>query len=117
MTESRIEQLMAPFVEMILEPGGSIDLEAVFASPESADIRRAEEELQRHDWANWNAWLRDVARERGLVYADYFSALADARGGLPPHLGNDGVHPNRAGYAVMRPVFDAALAELDLARR
>lgn len=253
MTESRIEQLMAPFVAMILEPGGSIDLEAVFASPESAEIRRAEEELQRLDWANlsryrarndavrggpapevvllgdsiteywrpaqpelfasgaivnrgiggqvsaqlllrftpdvtrlapravhlmvgtndvagnlgpvadddyrgnveamldladargvrvilgsilpaaeflwspsvepvpviarWNAWLRDVARERGLVYADYFSALADARGGLPPHLGNDGVHPNRAGYAVMRPVFDAALAELDLARR
>jgi lysophospholipase L1-like esterase len=62
--------------------------------------------------ARWNAWLRETARERGLGYADYFAALADERGGLPASLGNDGVHPNRAGYAVMRPVLEAALAQL-----
>jgi lysophospholipase L1-like esterase len=62
--------------------------------------------------ARWNAWLRDTARERGLVYADYFAALADEHSGLPPRYGNDGVHPNRAGYAVMRPVLEAALAEV-----
>src|SRR5690606_2247513 len=55
--------------------------------------------------ARWNTWLRDTARERGLGYADYFTALADEHGGLPAQLGNDGVHPNRLGYAVMRPLL------------
>jgi lysophospholipase L1-like esterase len=64
--------------------------------------------------ARWNAWLRDTARERGLGYADYFSALADEHGGLPAGLGNDGVHPNRLGYAAMRPILEAALAALAL---
>lgn len=250
MTESRIEELMAPFVDLILEPGTVIDLGAVFASPESQEVQRAEEDLKRIDWANlsryrarndavrrgpapeivllgdsiteywrpaqpdlfasgavvnrgiggqvtaqllvrftpdvvklrpravhlmvgtndiaggqgpvsdadyrghiaamldladahdlrvilgsilpaaempwspgvdpvaviarWNAWLRDTARERGLVYADYFAALADERAGLPEHLSNDSVHPNRAGYAVMRPILEAAIAGLGL---
>src|SRR5690606_23327793 len=46
-----------------------------------------------------NAWLRDTAAERGLVFVDYGAALADNDGGLRADLGNDGVHPNRAGYA------------------
>lgn len=64
--------------------------------------------------ARWNAWLREFAAERGAVYADYFPALADAGAGLDERLGNDGVHPNRAGYEVMRPVLEAALRSLGL---
>lgn len=57
-----------------------------------------------------NAWLRQFSRERGLVFADYYSAMSSPTGGMKPELSNDGVHPTFAGYAVMRPIFDAALA-------
>ena len=36
----------------------------------------------------------------GLVYLDYYSAMADANGALRPELTKDGVHPNRAGYLI-----------------
>jgi lysophospholipase L1-like esterase len=249
MTESRAEQLMAHYLELILAPDGEIDLEAIFTSPESQEIRRDGEARLRVDWANlgrfpaaneevrrgpaptvvflgdsitenwgpadpelfagglvnrgiggqisaqllvrfapdvvrlrpravhlmvgtndiggnlgavsdedfhgnvtsmldiaeangirvilgsippastfgwnpqldpvpviarWNGWLREVAAERRVVYADYFPALVDASAGLDDRLGNDGVHPNRRGYEVMRPILEAALRSLGL---
>jgi lysophospholipase L1-like esterase len=51
-----------------------------------------------------NSWIRAYASDRKLVYVDYYSALADSQGGLPAALSEDGVHPNDAGYAVMRPL-------------
>jgi lysophospholipase L1-like esterase len=57
-----------------------------------------------------NAWLRATAEELGLVFVDYGTVLADAGGGLREDLGNDGVHPNRAGYAAMRPLAERAIA-------
>ncbi len=58
-----------------------------------------------------NAWLRDYAHRRGLVYADFHTPMADARGGLPDSLAADGVHPTAAGYAVMAPIVERAIAE------
>jgi lysophospholipase L1-like esterase len=58
-----------------------------------------------------NAWLRVFARAEGLVFADYHAALADSAGGMPPRYGKDGVHPDAAGYAVMRGIAERALAE------
>lgn len=58
-----------------------------------------------------NRWLKSYAGENGLVYADYHAALADPGGGLPPELSGDGVHLNAAGYALMRPIAERALAE------
>jgi lysophospholipase L1-like esterase len=49
-----------------------------------------------------NGWLRDFALKRHVRYIDYHSVLADAQGGFIAQLSNDGVHPNRDGYAVMR---------------
>jgi lysophospholipase L1-like esterase len=57
-----------------------------------------------------NAWLRAIAEAQGLVFVDYGAVLADADGGLRTDLGNDGVHPNRDGYAAMRPLADRAIA-------
>lgn len=51
-----------------------------------------------------NNWIRAYARRRNLVYADYYSALVDPQGGFKSELADDGVHPNRAGYAVMSPI-------------
>lgn len=58
-----------------------------------------------------NARLRDYARRAGIVYVDYHSAMADSRQGLPAHLAADGVHPTEAGYRVMVPLVEAAIAE------
>ncbi|WP_353227929.1 GDSL-type esterase/lipase family protein [Novosphingobium sp.] len=61
----------------------------------------------------FNQWLRDLARQRGLVYADYHSAMADAADAMKPWLSSDGVHPNAAGYALMLPIARAAIAEAE----
>jgi len=56
-----------------------------------------------------NTLLRAYAEKTGLVYLDYHAAMADADGGLKASLGEDGVHPNRAGYDVMGPLAERAL--------
>jgi lysophospholipase L1-like esterase len=56
-----------------------------------------------------NDWMRAYAKQHGLVYADYYSAVVDGRGGFKSGLADDGVHPNPAGYAAMSPIARAAL--------
>ena len=63
-----------------------------------------------------NAWLRETAEQRRLVFVDYGGVLADSDGGLRSDLGNDGVHPNRYGYAAMRALAETALDAADRAR-
>ncbi|HVY63983.1 MAG TPA: GDSL-type esterase/lipase family protein [Gammaproteobacteria bacterium] len=58
-----------------------------------------------------NGWLRNVAFNNGYVWVDYATVLADAEGGLRASLSNDGVHPNRVGYARMRPLTERAITE------
>jgi lysophospholipase L1-like esterase len=58
-----------------------------------------------------NVWLADYARQNGLVYLDYFSAVADAVGRLRSDLTEDGLHPNAAGYALMAPLAEKAVAQ------
>ena len=60
-----------------------------------------------------NTWLRALADQRGMVYADYHTALATPDGAMKPGLSADGVHPNQAGYAIMEPIARAALAEAE----
>ena len=59
--------------------------------------------------AKLDAWLRTTARTRGLIYADYPSVLADGAGSIRSEFTRDGVHPTAKGYAVMRPIAEAAL--------
>jgi lysophospholipase L1-like esterase len=63
-----------------------------------------------------NTWMAEYARANGHVYLDYFSAMADAGGAFKPELNDDGLHPNAAGYAVMAPRAEKAIAQA-LARR
>lgn len=55
-----------------------------------------------------NAWMKDYAARTGAVYADYWSALHDGQA-LRAAWTYDGVHPNKAGYAVMAPVAEGAI--------
>lgn len=58
-----------------------------------------------------NALLEDYAARVGIVYLDYYRAMADEKGGLRAGLSEDGVHPNGAGYAVMAPLAEAAVRQ------
>jgi lysophospholipase L1-like esterase len=58
-----------------------------------------------------NGWLRQYAAQQHLVYLDYYSAMADPDGAMKPGLSSDGVHPTQAGYAVMAPLAEAAIAK------
>ncbi|KAF1711133.1 capsular biosynthesis protein [Pseudoxanthomonas kalamensis DSM 18571] len=57
-----------------------------------------------------NDWMRRYAADNGLVYLDYYTAMANAEGGLDPELAGDGVHPTPTGYAVMAPLAEQAIA-------
>lgn len=57
------------------------------------------------------AWIRRYAAEQSLVLADYFPALATQDGAMKPELTLDGIHPNKAGYNVMEPITQAAIAK------
>ncbi len=63
-----------------------------------------------------NTWLRDFARTRGAVYADYYKVLANSEGGINADFAPDGIHPNARGYALMEPIARAAIAEAEKAR-
>ena len=58
-----------------------------------------------------NAWIKQYAASHNAVYLDYHSAMADARQGMKADLATDGVHPNEAGYRVMAPLAEQAIAE------
>ncbi len=57
-----------------------------------------------------NAWLRRYAAHERIALIDYHAALAGADGALGENLSNDGLHPNRLGYALMTPLARKAIA-------
>ena len=58
-----------------------------------------------------NKMIKAYAMQHGCVYLDYYSAMVDERQGLKAELTYDGVHPNEAGYKVMSPLAEKAIAE------
>jgi lysophospholipase L1-like esterase len=56
-----------------------------------------------------NSWLKDYCAKNDLTYLDYFSAMVDSKGLLQRELANDGLHPNKAGFAVMAPLAENAI--------
>jgi lysophospholipase L1-like esterase len=71
---------------------------------ESFALRPAERILEL------NHWLQDYCAKNGFVYLDYFRALADDHGMMKRALSDDGLHPNPAGYKVMAPLAEKAIA-------
>ncbi len=56
-----------------------------------------------------NKWLKDYCEKNHLIYIDYFSAIVDEKGMLKRDLADDGLHPNKAGFAVMVPLAEKAI--------
>ena len=59
-----------------------------------------------------NRWLKDYCAANGMVYLDYFAVLVDEKGMLRRELSEDGLHPNAAGYKIMAPLAEKAIAEV-----
>lgn len=57
-----------------------------------------------------NAWLKQYAERNRLVYLDYYSAMLDDKEMFRRELTYDGLHPNDAGYDVMQPLAEKAVA-------
>lgn len=58
-----------------------------------------------------NKWIKAYAEAHKLIYVDYFNAMKDERNGLPKNLADDGIHPTKAGYAIMEPLAEAAIVK------
>lgn len=56
-----------------------------------------------------NAMLEAYCLKNKVVYLDYYSNMADEHKGLDKKYGDDGVHPNLAGYRMMEPLLEAAV--------
>jgi lysophospholipase L1-like esterase len=57
-----------------------------------------------------NAWMKDYAARNGFIYLDYYSAMLDDKQMFRKELTYDGLHPNAAGYEVMGPLAEKAIA-------
>jgi lysophospholipase L1-like esterase len=58
-----------------------------------------------------NAWIKKYVAEHHEIYLDYFAAMVDDKGFLKNDLSDDGLHPNLAGYQVMAPLAETAIAK------
>jgi lysophospholipase L1-like esterase len=58
-----------------------------------------------------NAWMKDYAAKHNAVYLDYYSPMLDDAGMFKKELTFDGLHPNDAGYEIMLPLAEKAIAE------
>jgi lysophospholipase L1-like esterase len=58
-----------------------------------------------------NDWMKQYAAANHDVYLDYFSGMVDESGVMKAELTADDLHPNAAGYAIMAPLAEAAIAK------
>jgi lysophospholipase L1-like esterase len=57
-----------------------------------------------------NVWIKSYAAGNRMVYLDYYSAMVDDQQMFRKELTYDGLHPNDAGYEVMAPLAEKAIA-------
>jgi lysophospholipase L1-like esterase len=57
-----------------------------------------------------NGWMKQYAADHGAVYLDFHSAMQNEKHGMKAELAYDGVHPTEAGYRVMAPLTQRAIA-------
>lgn len=58
-----------------------------------------------------NEMIKTYAKKNGIVYLDYYSSMVNEKKGLKDEYTYDGVHPNEAGYKVMAPLAEEAIAK------
>ena len=59
-----------------------------------------------------NKWIKVFAAEKGFIYLDFFSSMADNKNAMKAEYSEDGVHPNKTGYKVMEGLLDEVLGTI-----
>lgn len=59
-----------------------------------------------------NNMLKKYADANSILYLDYYSAMVNEQKGLNAAYADDGVHPNKVGYAVMEPLVENAIQSI-----
>jgi lysophospholipase L1-like esterase len=57
-----------------------------------------------------NSLLEAYCKANKVVYCDYYSKMVNNEKGLDKALAYDGVHPTLAGYKIMEPIVEEAIA-------
>ena len=68
------------------------------------EVKGQEEEIVR-----FNDMLKDYAKSAKIPYVDYHSAMKNEKNGLPKEYAEDGCHPTKEGYEVMKRIILKAL--------
>lgn len=62
-----------------------------------------------------NIWLKQISKERNLIFVDYYSKLVDEKTDrIKKGTTYDGLHPNALGYEIMASVLKKALADKNI---
>ena len=106
------QQMFAENVMSIVELAKANDIKVVLASlTPICDCYKKQSSLRPFGKIiGMNNWLKDYAAESGSVYLDYYSALAEGRN-LKKEFTKDGLRLNDAGYAVLAPLAEQAIAQ------
>ncbi len=59
-----------------------------------------------------NSWIKEYAEKNKLAYIDYYPAFVDERKGMKKEFSEDGVHPNKDGYAVMERIAQPVILKV-----
>jgi lysophospholipase L1-like esterase len=114
----RLEDIEANYASLA-ELARAHDIKVIYSSvlpvnnytPRSQDLfaQRSPEKI-----LELNRWLKQYCISGACFYLDYFSAMVDDKGLLKKELADDGLHPNAAGYKIMAPMAEAAIAKARL---
>jgi lysophospholipase L1-like esterase len=104
--------MTAEHITSIVELAKANDIRVVLASLTPINDAHRKQSLVRPfgKIIGLNNWLKEYADASGAVYLDYYSAMAEGRN-LKKELSDDGLLPNDAGYAIMAPLAEAAIAQ------
>ena len=58
-----------------------------------------------------NTWMRNYCATNGCIYLDYYSPMVNTENGMKKELTIDGVHPSPAGFQIMAPLAEKAIAQ------
>jgi lysophospholipase L1-like esterase len=107
-----IEANLADFAELARQH----NIRAIFSSnlPVNNYTQNVEfyEQRPRDRILALNQWTRDYCATNHLIYVDYFRAMVDDKGMLKRDVSDDGLHPNKAGYAIMAPLAEKAIEQV-----
>lgn len=59
-----------------------------------------------------NKMIQSYATKNKIIYVDYYTQMVDDKNGLQKRFGEDGVHPNKEGYLIMKSIVNKAIEKI-----